>query len=122
MSNIEAIIQALADFSAVKTVEAAARLVPGTPGLYAIHVADPDTIPEPWRAKLRVSGQRLLYVGQASGSLRGRLIDEELRHKRAATFFRGLGAMLGYRPTPGSLIGKANQNNYRFSRTDTAEI
>ncbi|KAM9863000.1 hypothetical protein ACI1US_01141 [Leucobacter sp. BZR 635] len=30
--------------------------------------------------------------------------------------------MLGYRPIPGSLIGKGNQRNYRFSPADEATL
>jgi hypothetical protein len=45
-----------------------------------------------------------------------------LAHKRPATFFRSLGAVLGYTPTPGSLVGRRNQNNYRFDRDTTSEI
>lgn len=43
--------------------------------------------------------------------------DEELH-----TFFRSLGAVLGYRPPAGSLAGAKHQRNYRFSPQDTAAI
>jgi hypothetical protein len=122
MSRFDDITRRLADFSATKTVDEASRLVPPAPGLYAIHVADRAHIPNPWRAKLTARGTRLLYIGQAGESLLERLVQQELRHRRAATFFRGVGAALGYRPILGSLVGKANQNNYRFSKADTAAI
>jgi hypothetical protein len=64
----------------------------------------------------------LLYIGQAKDSLRKRLVEQELQHRSAATFFRNLGALLGFRPTPGALVDMGNQNNYRFSKSDTAEI
>ena len=40
----------------------------------------------------------------------------------AASFFRSLGAVLGFRPPVGSLWGKTNQCNYRFSPSDTATV
>ena len=43
-------------------------------------------------------------------------------HQRPATFFRGIGAILGFLPPKGSLVGKANQNNYKFSPEDTEAI
>ena len=40
----------------------------------------------------------------------------------ATTIFRAIGPILGYRPVRGSLVGKSNQNNYRFGAVDTAAI
>ena len=67
-------------------------------------------------------GGQLVYVGKAGDDLYGRLIEQDLRHRRPSTFFRGLGAVLGYRPPAGSLRGKKNQSNYKFSATDTQSI
>lgn len=114
--------QYLSDFAAALPVPKAADLVDDKPGLYAILVDDPKSLPDPFSSMLIRRGTRLLYVGRARGSLSIRLVEQELRHKRAATFFRGIGAILGFRPQPGSLRGKANQRNYRFSNTDTAKI
>jgi hypothetical protein len=120
--EVVAIGRVLSDFTAAKTVDEASRLAPHTPGIYLIHIADPDLLVDPWQAKLRKKESHLLYVGKAGDSLHRRLVEEELRHKRPATFFRGLGAVLGYRPTAGSLVGKSNQNNYGFSKVDTLAI
>lgn len=81
-------------------------------------MTDAALLPEPFQSKLVARSTRLLDVGQASGSLRDRLVEQELQHRRAATFFRGIGAVLGYPPVAGSLAGKANQSNYRFSKPD----
>jgi hypothetical protein len=43
-------------------------------------------------------------------------------HKQPSTVFRGLGAILGYRPPRGSLKGKSNKNNFRFDPKDHTEI
>jgi hypothetical protein len=64
----------------------------------------------------------MLYLGKASGNLQNRLVREDLRHRRASTFFRGIGAILGYVPPRGSLKGKRNQRNYKFSQVDTENI
>ena len=58
----------------------------------------------------------------ASRSLQKRLVQQDLRHRNPSTFFRGIGAVLEYRPQAGSLRGMANQKNYKFSRSDTGEI
>jgi hypothetical protein len=49
-------------------------------------------------------------------------LEEECRGKGNATFFRGIGALLGFRPPKGSLIGMSNTNNYRFSSRDKIQI
>jgi len=72
----------------------------------------------------RISGNEAWdYIGVARGSLHQRLVEQDLFHKKGvSTFFRGIGAIPGFRPPVGFLVGKRNQNNYRFSRTDTKEI
>ena len=102
-------------------LEAVAQ-APDAPGLYAIFVDDTTALPAPFDDLLASRSSALIYLGKAGDSLRKRLGEEELRHKRAATFFRSLGAVLGYQPPPGSLSGAKNQRNYRFSADDTAAI
>ena len=121
IGNAEVIAHLGSAARAVK-VSSAARDVPDGPGLYSIFVDSPASLPEPYRGLLVAAKTRLLYVGSAKRSLYARLVEQELRHKRAATFFRGLGAILGYRPVAGSLAGKRNQRNYRFSPADTAAV
>lgn len=91
------------------------------PGLYAISVTHASALPAPF-STLADRVERLLYVGKATVSLRERLLDQELRAKGHGTFFRSVGAVLGYRPVPGSLVGKANQHNFVFVPTDRLAI
>ena len=115
-------INYLNDFASALPVPRAIASVDDKPGLYSIFVNDPKSLPKPFSLMLIERRTHLLYVGRAKDSLSVRLINQELRHKRAATFFRAIGALLGFRPESGSLRGKANQNNYRFSNRDTAAI
>src|SRR4051812_37243154 len=103
-------------------VVTAHTVVPAEPGFYAIFVDEPESLPSPFDRYLREKNSRLIYTGVASRSLYERLIEQDLRHREASTFFRGIGAILGYRPPSGSLVGKGNQNNYEFSTADTATI
>jgi hypothetical protein len=103
-------------------VAQASRVVPGRPGYYSIWIDDPDALPGIYAEYLRGQHTQLIYVGIASQSLQKRLIQQDLYHNSPSTFFRGLGAVLGYRPPRGSLVGKKNQNNYKFSGPDTLAI
>jgi len=98
------------------------KSVPDIPGLYSIFIGDPDNLPSPFGEYLKQKKSRMIYLGKATKSLQVRLVEEDLRHMRASTFFRGIGAVLGFRPPKGSLVGKKNQNNYRFSDEDTNGI
>lgn len=98
------------------------ELVPTRPGYYAIFVSQPDLLGQPFGQILQSRGTCLIYVGIATSSLRRRLVDQDLHHKKPSSFFRGLGVILGFRPPVGSLVGKVNQNNYRFNPADTGEI
>lgn len=95
---------------------------PRSTGYYTIFVDTPDSLPPPFGELLRKRETKLIYIGIATSSLLGRLAEEDLRHKGPSTFFRGIGAILGYRPPVGSLLGRSNQNNYRFSAPDTASV
>ena len=92
------------------------------PGYYSIWVSNVEHIPSPFKEELIKRKTTLLYIGIASNTLQKRLFEQELQHKSAATFFRSIGAVLGYRPQAGSLVGKRNQNNYKFSQSDTISI
>jgi hypothetical protein len=96
--------------------------VPKRPGYYAIFIDDGGGLPSPFGDLLLQRATSLIYIGIATVSLHGRLVEQDLQHRRASTFFRGIGSILGYRPPPGSLAGKGNQNNYRFGAADTTEI
>ena len=96
-------------------------MVPVSPGLYAIRINDVHELPSPFCEELINRQHDLLYIGIASKSLRERLWKEELNHTSPATFFRSIGAILGFRPEKGSLYGKKTRN-YKFSEEDTETI
>jgi hypothetical protein len=102
-------------------VSSAEPLVPSRPGLYAIFVDRCSSLPEPFSADLAVTGSTLIYLGKAGSSLRARLVDQDLNHKSPSTFFRGIGAVLGYRPPAGSKA-KGAEKNYTFSDADERKI
>ena len=93
--------------------------IPARPGLYCIKLRGGVSFPKEF-GTIREDG--ILYIGQASVSLRKRLWEQELNHRSAATFFRSVGAVLGYLPPRGSLANKKNKKNYEFSETDTQNI
>ena len=95
------------------------EMVPDVPGLYCIKLRKGVKLPAKF-GNVREDG--IIYIGQASTSLRQRFWKQELNHIGAATFFRSIGAMLGYMPPKGSLVGKKNQNNFKFSPEDTESI
>lgn len=92
--------------------------IPVVSGLYCIKLKKGASLPAKYGT---VRDDGIIYIGKGD-SLRERLWEEELNHKRPATFFRGIGAVLDYLPPKGSLIGKSNQNNFKFSPEDTEAI
>lgn len=96
----------------------AERNVPDIPGLYTIFVDSPESLPPPFSLDLTNRHTCLLYLGKAGSSLKQRLVEQDLLGKKNSTFFRAIGAVLGYRPLKGSLRERTNQNNYRFSVAD----
>lgn len=95
------------------------EVVPDKSGIYCIKLVEK----EPEIQELgEIKEDGIIYIGIASKSLRKRLWEEELNHKRAATFFRSVGAALGFLPPKGSLKEKANKKNYEFSDSDTEKI
>ncbi len=94
------------------------EMVPDVPGLYCIKLRKGVHLPAKY-GKVREDG--VIYIGQASTSLNQRFWRQELNHIGAATFFRSIGAMLGYLPPKGSLAGKSPRN-YKFSPEDTEAI
>ena len=91
------------------------------PGLYCIRSSKNVIFEEPFCAVLQERNHNVIYIGIASKSLRKRL-NQELRAKGHGTFFRSLGAVLGYTPPQGSLVEMRNQNNFKFSREDERQI
>ena len=93
--------------------------VPSVPGMYAIEIVDKDLIRTPYSDELRKRKHNLLYIGIGRESLRERLWREELNNHKSATFFRSIGAVIGFRPKPGTL---KSGSNYKFSKDDTEKI
>lgn len=97
-------------------------LVPERPGLYCIRIDKAENLNEPFRKYLNERQHNILYIGIATQSLRQRFLNQELRAIGHGTFFRGIGAVLGFRPPKGSLADKKNKNNYKFSAEDEQKI
>ncbi len=115
----EEISQLLEKEAPLHSASAAESVVPHSPGFYSIFIDDPANLPCPYCTILQGRPTNLIYIGIATKSLQKRLVEQDLRHKSPSTFFRGIGPILGFRPPRGSLIGKKNQNNYKFSQEDT---
>ena len=105
------------DFKSVSSLSADA--IPNESGIYCIMLREGSTLPSKFG---KIREDRIIYIGKASTSLRKRLWQQELNHKTPATFFRSIGAMLDYLPPKGSLVGKKNNRNYKFSKEDTDAI
>lgn len=98
-------------------------IVPEEEGLYCIRLIEGARLPDEYQAELESRETRLIYIGKAEKkTLRDRMLDQELRGKGHGTFFRSVGAMLGFLPPRGSLRGKKNQKNYKFSKADQEKI
>lgn len=122
MNDVEEILFELRDDSNLINASLAEARVPDLPGVYSIFIDSPLSLQSPFREYQDRNGHRIIYIGIATKSLLKRLVDQDLRHKQASTFFRGMGTILGYRPPKGSLRDKKNKNNYRFSDDDTQTI
>ena len=120
--NFQSMSDNLMNESKYKSVsDLRASEITDTPGLYAIRIKDVNKLPLAFSVELTKRGHNLLYIGIASKSLRERLWKQELNHQKPATFFRSIGAMLGFRPVKGSLFGK-NTRNYKFDTESTEKI
>lgn len=95
--------------------------VPAGPGIYAIRLKIGSTLPEPFESLLAPRTTRLIYIGKAT-SLKSRMLGNELRGRGHGTFFRSIGAVLGYRPHASSLAARANKYNFSFMKPDRAAI
>lgn len=120
--HISGIGEILLDTEAFRSAGSIDGTVPNGPGIYAIRVRDVASLPEPFASHLRTRDHDLIYIGIARGSLNERFLGQELRARGHGTFFRSIGAVLGYRPTPGSLIGKKNPRNFTFAPAEERSI
>lgn len=95
---------------------------PSASGIYVIKIRNIKKLPQVFRKVLQERKHNILYIGISKDSLKKRLWGDELHLKRPGTFFRSLGAVLGYLPESGSLKERENKRNYKFSEHDSAEI
>ena len=86
-------------------------------GLYCMKLREGVVLPKGYQCK-----NDLFYIDIATVSLEKRLWNQELHAKGHGTFFRSVGAMLGYRPQKGRLCGKSNKRNYTFPSQDEQQI
>ena len=116
---VEKMLMNKQNFKSAKDVDG---FVPQASGLYCIRIKNVHLLPEPFGTILLERGHDILYIGIASENLYNRFLNQELRAKGHGTFFRSMGAVLGYKPPKGSLIEKRNKKNYKFSKTDELKI
>lgn len=91
-------------------------------GLYALRLKNDSILPQPFDDILDKRDHKIIYFGKAQGQNLADRLKQEIYAKGHGTFFRSIGAVLGYLPTAGSLIGKSNQNNYKFCKADEVKI
>ena len=97
----------------VRKVEA--RL-PHSPGKYAFFIEEVGRLPKPFvHEAMTRPVPALLYIGKADVSLAQRVWLEECQHRRPGTFFRSVGAMLGYNSPRGG-------RNYEFAPIDKQRV
>lgn len=105
-----------------KSMDECEQNISDAPGLYCVRIKDPRALDAVFLNVLTERNHTILYIGVASKSLRKQFFETELQAKGHGTFFRTMGAVLGYLPEAGSLIGKSNQNTYKFSPEHELEI
>jgi len=120
--NIDMVGSALMNNKNFKSADDIDDFIPNKQGIYCIRINDTNALPSPFKEIIKKRNHNIIYIGVASQSLKKRLLDQELRAKGHGTFFRSIGAVLGYRPPEGSLKGRANKKNYTFSSSDEDKI
>lgn len=106
-----------------KTVKGIDDLVGSNTGFYCIKIGANSKLPKRYQDHLDNRNHKIIYIGKAENqSLKKRFLGQELRAKGHGTFFRSIGAVLGYKPVKGSLRTAKNKNNYKFNTADQAAI
>jgi len=118
-SSTEKVLMNSINFKPAGTIDDS---VPNEPGLYCIRITDIEKLPKPFNVHLKKRGHNIIYIGIASKNLQARFLNQELRAIGHGTFFRSIGAVLGFRPEKGSLKAKSNKNNYTFKPADEKRI
>lgn len=122
ISDVNPLIKNLMNEANFKSINEIDSLVPDASGLYCIRITDVNRLPSPFNSILKERNHNIIYIGIASQSLSKRFLNQELRAKGHGTFFRSIGALLGYLPPKGSLVEKKNKRNYKFSPKDEEKI
>lgn len=91
-------------------------------GFYSIRLSNGCCLPKKYQIILDKRFHRIIYIGIAKGQYLYNRFRQELRADGHGTFFRSIGAVLGFLPPKGSLVEKMNQNNFKFSIEDETEI
>lgn len=119
MGKLEKILM---DENLFKSAASVDNLVPHSPGLYCVRTRNTTCLPTPFDKELLDRKHNIIYIGIASKNLNRRLLNQELRANGHGTFFRSIGALLGFLPQKGSLTNKKNKKNYKFSVQDELKI
>ncbi|WP_346235914.1 GIY-YIG nuclease family protein [Niabella insulamsoli] len=98
------------------------NILPNKPGIYCIRIKNISQLPLIFMQILIKKDYDILYIGIASKSLYKRLLLQELRAKGHGSFFRSIGAILGFTPSRGSLARKKNKRNFKFTQIDEKRI
>ena len=118
-AQLEKVLMNEKNFKSAASVD---KIVTPNPGLYCIRITDHNKLPKPFNTLLKDREHNIIYIGIATESLHKRFLNQELRAKGHGTFFRSIGAALGFKPPKGSLLLKKNKRNYKFSKTDEQKI
>jgi hypothetical protein len=121
INDISVLEKVLINEKNYKKVDCIDDKIPSSTGLYCIRIKNPENLDKIFANELKERSHNILYMGIATESLKSRL-NQELRAKGHGTFFRSLGAVLGYLPPKGSLKNKKNKRNYKFSESDEQKI
>ena len=91
-------------------------------GLYSLRLKKGSKLPSRYQKELDKRLTNIIYIGKAEKQSLEKRLGQELLHTSPGTFFRSIGAVLGYRPIAGSLKDALNKKNYKFSASDTLTI
>jgi hypothetical protein len=97
--------------------------IPEQTGFYCIKLTKGSKLPTMYQVHLNSREHQIIYIGKTEGqTLKKRFLGQELRAKGHGTFFRSIGAVLGFLPETGSMKNAKNKNNYKFKPNDEQKI
>jgi hypothetical protein len=89
--------------------------LPKKPGIYAIFVDHPASLPQFGSILAKRDNPNLIYVGQASKNLRTRVWKQDCHHRGPGSFFRSVGVILGY-------VSPCGGKNFKFADEDKSAV